>query len=568
MNFYPTFNGVLAQDENIGVLSIINERAMHIVEKQNLKKKNIQHPKIPFLRGLEFLFFGTYLFFYSLLLGLSKQPQNKMISTVSERLNISKQSVFITIVSFLSFFVSLFLFGFIPAKVSLIFARLSINTFIKNLILAFIKVFIFLLVLFCFKNISGINRMLSFNSASNVVLNKNENILLLKNHRATNYLNFIVSGFIFNFFFITLVGIQTMPLLKHLINTLLFLIGFSIVFELNFYLEKSRIRGIIIISSFFVTAKNNSTCELIASTAFWEMNLLKENDLRKLNEDEDGEQSQVFVSQILALVNNKLKDAGIDDPDEGKWLVAMVLDKKKNDLKFITTIKKSQELRIKKVLERRLKGEPLDKIFGKCEFFSLPIKVSKYVLSPRPETEILVEKCLEILQRFSKPNVLDLCTGSGAIALAIKFKNNNANVFASDVSEKALEVAKQNAKENSLKINLKKSDMFFGLNKRKKYDMIICNPPYIKSKDIPHLDKEVKYYDPIIALDGGEDGLKFYKIIAKQAPDYLKKNGILALEIGEGQGKSVKKLLSQSFVDVEIHQDYSFKDRFVFAKLK
>ena len=104
MNFYPTFNGVLAQDENIGVLSIINERAMHIVEKQNLKKKNIQHPKIPFLRGLEFLFFGTYLFFYSLLLGLSKQPQNKMISTVSERLNISKQSVFITIVSFLSFF--------------------------------------------------------------------------------------------------------------------------------------------------------------------------------------------------------------------------------------------------------------------------------------------------------------------------------------------------------------------------------------------------------------------------------------------------------------------------------
>lgn len=567
MNFYPTFNGVLAQEENIGVLSMINERAMHVVERQNLKTKSIVHPKIPFLRGLEFLILGTYLFFYSLLQSLSKQVEGKMISSVSKRLNVSSQSVFITVVSLLSFVISLFLFGFIPAKLSLIFAQLSINVFVKNLVLALIKVFVFLLVLFCFKNISGINRMLSFNAAANSVLNKHENISRLKNHRATNYLNFIVAGFIFNFFFITLLGVQVTPLLKHLINTLLFFLGFSIVFELNIYLEKSKIRGIIIVSSFFVTAKTGSTCELIASTAFWEMNLLKENDLRRLDGDE-MEQSQVFISQVLAFVNGKLKEGGILDENEGQWLVALSLGKKKNELKFITTIKKSQELRIKKVLERRLKGEPLDKIFGQTEFFSLPILVSRAVLSPRPETELLVEKCLEILKNQPKPLVLDLCTGSGAIALAIKANCSQSTVFASDISEKALEIARQNAKANSLKINFKKSDMFLGLNKRKKYDMIISNPPYIKTKDISLLDKEVKNYDPKIALDGGEDGLKFYKIIATQAHDFLKRNGVLALEIGDGQGKSIKRLLSQNFKDIEIQKDYSSKERFVFAKLK
>lgn len=110
--------------------------------------------------------------------------------------------------------------------------------------------------------------------------------------------------------------------------------------------------------------------------------------------------------------------------------------------------------------------------------------------------------------------------------------------------------------------------MFLGLNKRKKYDMIISNPPYIKTKDISLLDKEVKNYDPKIALDGGEDGLKFYKIIATQAHDFLKRNGVLALEIGDGQGKSIKRLLSQNFKDIEIQKDYSSKERFVFAKLK
>lgn len=298
MNFYPTFNGVLAQEENIGVLSMINERAMHVVERQNLKTKSIVHPKIPFLRGLEFLILGTYLFFYSLLQSLSKQVEGKMISSVSKRLNVSSQSVFITVVSLLSFVISLFLFGFIPAKLSLIFAQLSINVFVKNLVLALIKVFVFLLVLFCFKNISGINRMLSFNAAANSVLNKHENISRLKNHRATNYLNFIVAGFIFNFFFITLLGVQVTPLLKHLINTLLFFLGFSIVFELNIYLEKSKIRGIIIVSSFFVTAKTGSTCELIASTAFWEMNLLKENDLRRLDGDEMGTISSFHFTSL------------------------------------------------------------------------------------------------------------------------------------------------------------------------------------------------------------------------------------------------------------------------------
>ena len=157
-------------------------------------------------------------------------------------------------------------------------------------------------------------------------------------------------------------------------------------------------------------------------------------------------------------------------------------------------------------------------------------------------------------------------TGSGAIAITIGRKTK-AQVYASDISELALSVAKKNAKSNKVKIKFIRSDIFNKF-KKEKFDLIISNPPYIPSKDILTLDDEVKKYDPLISLDGGDDGLYFYREIAQNSIKFLKPKGVLILEIGEDQAQSVKKLLQKDFENIRIKKDYSNNDRIVVAKLK
>ena len=181
---------------------------------------------------------------------------------------------------------------------------------------------------------------------------------------------------------------------------------------------------------------------------------------------------------------------------------------------------------------------------------------------PRPETELLVYNAKPYLTKESK--VLDLCTGTGAIAIAIK-KETGASVFALDVSDSALSLAKENANSLQAEINFIKSDMFESLTE-KDFDVIISNPPYIKSEDIKSLQSEVKNFEPILALDGGQDGLDFYKNIAKNAKKHLKKGGILLLEVGFDQAEMVKNLLTD-FEKVEIIKDYENIERIIKAVL-
>ena len=170
------------------------------------------------------------------------------------------------------------------------------------------------------------------------------------------------------------------------------------------------------------------------------------------------------------------------------------------------------------------------------------------------------------LPKFSEPKVLDLMTGSGVIAVTVALETNST-VFASDVSKAALEVAKKNAKANGAKVKFVESDLFKAF-KREKFDIIVSNPPYIASKEILTLDDEVKKYDPLISLDGGEDGLYFYREIANLSPKFLKEGGELILEIGSTQGGSVKKLLQNNFKNIKIKKDYSGNDRIVVATKK
>lgn len=216
------------------------------------------------------------------------------------------------------------------------------------------------------------------------------------------------------------------------------------------------------------------------------------------------------------------------------------------------------------IAEKRKQHMPLQYILGSQEFMGLNFKVTPDVLIPRQDTEGLVEKVLKMLKPEMK--ILDMCTGSGCIAVSIAKFASDVQVSAVDVSAKALEIAKENAVANEVTVNFIESDMFQRITQ--KYDIIVSNPPYIRSQEVTILMPEVRDYEPHLALDGKEDGLYFYRKLAKEAGDFLTPGGILCLEIGYDQGKEVAQLLrEQGFVQVRVEKDLCGLDRNVYGKV-
>lgn len=251
------------------------------------------------------------------------------------------------------------------------------------------------------------------------------------------------------------------------------------------------------------------------------------------------------------------------DLQEVNILFCEVLNCTKAELMTKTDLSVAEQKKLNYAVKKRLEGMPIQKIFRRAYFYDLVLYINNNVLCPRPETELLVEEVLKTSNEKSK--ILDLCTGSGAIALAIK-RHTNAQVFASDISKKALYVAKKNARNLNLQLKFIHSNMFDGI--KQKFDIIVSNPPYIKTEDCKMLDVEVKNYDPIISLDGGANGLKFYEIIAKDAPKHLTKTGKIVLEVGMGQAQDVKKLLEKNGFVCYIKRDYNNIERVVVGELK
>ena len=221
----------------------------------------------------------------------------------------------------------------------------------------------------------------------------------------------------------------------------------------------------------------------------------------------------------------------------------------------------------KEALEQLKQGYPIQYITHKQEFFGMTFYVDDNVLIPQPDTEISIEKALELINSFenNNPKVLDLCTGSGAIGISIA-KNSNAELWASDISEAAINIAKENANNNVADIHFILSNMFENIHE-KDFDIIISNPPYIETNTINTLDKEVQM-EPHLALDGGKDGLDFYRVIARHASSFLKDDGILILEIGYSQKDSVINLLEENFKNIKSYKDYAGNDRVIIAYKK
>lgn len=217
------------------------------------------------------------------------------------------------------------------------------------------------------------------------------------------------------------------------------------------------------------------------------------------------------------------------------------------------------------MVTKRASRVPLQQILGSQEFMGLDFFVNEHVLIPRQDTETLVELVLEE-QKEKNKKLLDLCTGSGCIAISLAVKGGYESVTATDLSEEALQVAEKNAREHQKTIRFFQGDLFLALpqSEAKTFDIITSNPPYIPTAVIATLEPEVREHEPMMALDGTEDGLKFYRQIAKEAGAWLKPGGSIYLEIGYDQGEAVSGLLADAgFTNVRVVKDLPGKERVV-----
>jgi release factor glutamine methyltransferase len=213
---------------------------------------------------------------------------------------------------------------------------------------------------------------------------------------------------------------------------------------------------------------------------------------------------------------------------------------------------------------RRLRGEPIDRILGHRDFFGLTFELNAGTLVPRPETELLVEKALQIIEGRGKRRILDLGTGTGCIAIAILANNPQATAVAIDANAEAVAMAKQNAETHGVgrRIEVREGSWYGPLDPGETFDVIVSNPPYIASSVIETLRPEVKDHDPRLALDGGEDGLGAYRAILVEARKRLKRDGVLILEIGHDQLSQVKQLMVQArLADISFEKDLADLDR-------
>ncbi len=278
------------------------------------------------------------------------------------------------------------------------------------------------------------------------------------------------------------------------------------------------------------------------------------------------------VLKIIQWTTEYLKGKGIENPRlDSEVLLAhlLKLDRVGLYLNYDRPLSKEELPSFREMIKRRGAREPLQYITGHQEFWSLDFKVTPDVLIPRPETEILVEEAVKVVSgqypegykgpgagENRPPTILDLCTGSGCIAVSLAKELKNAVVYAADASDAALKVARENAEINGVqdRVTFLKGDLYGALESRPLttdrrpllFDLIVSNPPYVKSVDIPNIQPEVRDFEPRMSVDGGPEGLDFYRRILAGAPEYLAAGGWLMMEVGEGQAEAVSEMIKDA----------------------
>ena len=276
------------------------------------------------------------------------------------------------------------------------------------------------------------------------------------------------------------------------------------------------------------------------------------------------------IGELLNAATKVLSEVGIDTARlDSQLLLGKVLNKDKLYLMINNTesVKNTDEEMFLELINKRKEKMPVRYILGECDFMGLDFFVEEGVLIPRSDTEVLVEKVLSMIDENAELNACDLCSGSGAIGIALANYRKNIKVDTIDYYDRPEKVTKRNIERHNLqdRMNFIKSDLLKeAINQGKKYDLLVSNPPYIRAEEIETLMSDVKDYEPHTALDGGDDGLVFYRRIMEESKSVLKNNSIIAFEIGYDQGESVKKIMENNGCkNVEVIKDLAGLDRVV-----
>ncbi len=271
---------------------------------------------------------------------------------------------------------------------------------------------------------------------------------------------------------------------------------------------------------------------------------------------------QYKASEVVSRAKNILDRAGITHYNDTVFLLEKVLDRKCGLLQDII-LSEDQYTEYVSLINRRSAHEPLDSLIGYTEFLGLNIPYHRETLSPRQETEIMVDNIIKENSDIPNLKILDLCTGSGCIGIALA-KYLRADVTLADISDEALSVASENARLNNTNVKLVQGNLFENISDQ--FDIIVTNPPYIPSKDIVGLEQEVLEFDPLLALDGGHDGLDLVRQIISNSPSYLKEGGLIYIEYGIGQTQDIVNLMTTDFDSIEVVKDYSGIERYIKAR--
>ena len=571
--------GVMMRGASSMALAVRDETGQIRVESTRLATKKPWYRRVPFLRGVVNLII-------SMIDGMKIISKSAEVMVEEVDTSEGKGMNFLMVVStLLGVLLALGLFIALPTGLTeLIFRGFNLSkeqfAWLKSLIEGVAKIIILVLYMVGISQMKEIKRVFMYHGAEHktIACFENEMPLTVENVQkcsryhdrcGTSFLVFVVvlsvvlmmaldvicqavgfTLFIENWWLRALLKIALLPLTAGISYEMLMLLARSnfILFRPLKWLGKQ-------FQKLTTREPDDAMCE-VAITAF--------NKVLAMDADVTIPEEHFPEPVTLAQFCEQVKASGIHEVVGGdfEWLVCSILNVKRDALKKSIRVPFGYSVRLGKMKEQIDNGEPWQYAVGKTEFFGRTFVVNKDVLIPRQETELVCEQLLKRID--SKSDVLDLCCGSGVLGITAALEKG-ANVTLADLSKEALKIAKQNAKLNKASVSRVQSDMFEKL--KGKFDAIVCNPPYIEHDVIDTLDDSVKNFEPHVALDGGADGLDFYRVLANEAHSHLKKNGILVLEIGYNQGEAVQNLLKERF-DVLVMKDYSGNGRIVIATLK
>ncbi|HCH74192.1 MAG TPA: peptide chain release factor N(5)-glutamine methyltransferase [Clostridiales bacterium] len=574
--------GVMMRGARSMATAVRDESGKIRVETKRLKdvNKRCLFLRLPIVRGvvsfISSLFGGTAVLMRSAEVFGEGEP-TKFEKWLSEKLKVNVMNVVGAISLVVGLALAIFLFMWLPQTLRGVLESAFNTTFgiwAKNFIEGGVKLLVFILyIVFCsfFKDIK---RTFMYHGAEHKTISCYEKGLPLTPENAktcsrvhdrcgTTFIVFVMVISIIVFAcFESLVGVSITGAPRLLCKIALLPLVAGLSYELLKGLSKTtcfvfyplKLPGLLL--QRITTREPDEKMLEVAITAF--------NKVLEMDADETVPEVKFAVPEkrnvLTKRVSDTLSDNGITEKAESEWIVSIALGIKRDEVYSDDLVSAEKVEKVNEIVAQRITGRPLWYCIGDTDFYGFTIKVDERVLIPRPETEILVDTALKYID--SGKTVLDLCTGSGAVAIAVQ-KKTGARVSATDVSDKAIELAKENAALNGAKIEFVTGDLFAAV-KGRKFDVILTNPPYIKSADIETLQTEVKDFEPKLALDGGEDGLDFYKRIFAEAQNYLNASGVIIAECGAGQAEEIKRIAAGKFL-VSAVKDYENIDRIIVA---